>query len=101
MTNRTNSATRAVSQRSITWAWLALVAITIGSGWLAPAHVAGTVQPNTVITCLVVLLAAIKSRVIIQYFMEVRAAPRWLIRATDAWLAILVAAILGIYLIQA
>ncbi|WP_068280743.1 cytochrome C oxidase subunit IV family protein [Aldersonia kunmingensis] len=98
MTNQANASPRPISQRSITWAWLALVAITIGSGWLAPAHVAGPVQPSTAITFVVVVLAAIKSRVIIQYFMEVRAAPRWLIRATDAWLTVLVVAILGIYL---
>lgn len=100
MTNRTNTSPRAITARSINLAWLVLVAITIGSSWLAPAHLAGTVQPSTAITVVVVLLAAVKSRVIIQYFMEVRTAPRWLIRATDAWLAVLVAAVLGLYLVS-
>ena len=48
---------------------------------------------------MVLLLAIIKSRLIIRYFMEVRDAPRWLRHSTDAWLAVLFAAIFVIYLI--
>jgi len=35
---------------------------------------------------------------IIRYFMEVRTAPRWLTLFTDAWLTVLWAGILAIYL---
>ena len=50
------------------------------------------------ITIAVVVLGFIKGRMIIQYFMEVRAAPRWLKLFTDAWLTILWAGVLAIYL---
>ena len=50
------------------------------------------------ITVAVVLLGFIKGRLIIRTFMEVRTAPRWLKLATDGWLVVLWAAILGIYL---
>lgn len=84
--------------RAITWAWLALVAITIGSWWLAPAHFTEAVDPSTPITALVLVLTVVKSRLVMQYFMEVRTAPRWLRRATDAWLAVLTATVFVIYL---
>lgn len=98
MTNATKTARRNSAARNMTWAWLALTAITIGSWWLAPAHVTNTVRASTFITGLVLVLAFIKSRLIIQYFMEVRTAPRWLRRATDAWLIGLVVAMAAIYL---
>lgn len=86
------------TQRAITRAWVVLVAITIGSWWLAPAHFTETVDPSTPITALVLALTVIKSRLVMQYFMEVRSAPRWLRRATDGWLAGLVAVVFVIYL---
>jgi caa(3)-type oxidase subunit IV len=83
--------------RMITWAWVALVAITLGSWWLAPAH-SGTAAPSVPITAVVLTLALVKSRLIIRYFMEVRTAPRWLRSATDAWLVVLFGAAFVIYL---
>ncbi|KBR64853.1 hypothetical protein X425_01489 [Mycobacterium avium XTB13-223] len=50
------------------------------------------------ITVAVVVLGFIKGRIIIQYFMEVRTAPRWLKLFTDAWLTVLWAGIFAIYL---
>ena len=85
---RTDSAT------TTTYVWLILSAITVISWWLAPGHPGGHVA----ITVAVVLLGFVKGRMIIRYFMEVRTAPRWLKLATDAWLIVLWAAILGIYL---
>ncbi|UXA16681.1 cytochrome C oxidase subunit IV family protein [Mycobacterium sp. SMC-4] len=87
-----------VTQRAITWAWALLVAITLGTWWLAPAHFTETVEPSTAITALVLALTAVKSRLIMQYFKEIRTAPRWLRRATDGWLAVLTAAVFVIYL---
>jgi hypothetical protein len=43
-------------------------------------------------------MALIKARLIIQYFMEVRTAPRWLRIATDGWLVVLFGGVLAIYL---
>ena len=97
MTDTTSTSGR-VSARALTWAWLVLVAITLGSWWLAPAHVSGTVQASTPITAVVLLLAAVKSRVIIGYFMEVKTAPRWLRTALDVWLSALLAVVFVIHL---
>ncbi|HEY1841321.1 MAG TPA: cytochrome C oxidase subunit IV family protein [Mycobacterium sp.] len=84
--------------RTTTYAWVVLSVITIVSWWLAPGHAHGAAVPSVPITLAVTLLAFIKGRVIIRYFMEVRAAPRWLKLFTDAWLATLWAGVLAIYL---
>ncbi|WAC55593.1 cytochrome C oxidase subunit IV family protein [Gordonia sp. SL306] len=99
MTDLTDSPTRATSARTVTWVWLILVAITIGSWWLAPAHYTAGLQPSVVITTAVLVITFIKSRLIIGYFMEVRTAPRWLRMATDSWLAVLFIAVFAIYLV--
>jgi hypothetical protein len=87
------------NERTITWTWLVLVAITLGSWWLAPAHSRGVASASVIVTRVVLALAVIKARLIIRNFMEVRTAPRWLKLATDAWLGGLVASVLVIYLI--
>ncbi len=85
--------------RATTYAWIILCAITIASWWLAPGHSHRVpAVPSVPITVAVVLLGFIKGRLIIQYFMEVRAAPRWLKLFTDAWLIVLWAGVLAIYL---
>lgn len=79
--------------------WLVLCAITISSWWLAPGHRGGGAAVASVpITVAVILLGFIKGRLIIRTFMEVRTAPRWLRLSTDAWLVVLWASILAIYL---
>jgi Prokaryotic Cytochrome C oxidase subunit IV len=86
------------SGRAITYAWIVLCAITMLSWWLAPGHSHGTAGASVPITLAVIALGFIKARLIIRYFMEIRTAPRWLKASTDAWLAVLWLAILGIYL---
>jgi caa(3)-type oxidase subunit IV len=98
VTNVTTSTESANPTRAITYAWLVLTTITIVSWWLAPGHSGGVAVPNVAITVAVVVLGFIKGRLIIRYFMEVRAAPRWLKVVTDAWLAVLWVGILAIYL---
>ncbi|MCX2929222.1 cytochrome C oxidase subunit IV family protein [Mycobacterium sp. CVI_P3] len=87
------------SERTITWTWLVLVAITVGSWWLAPAHTRGVASASVAVTCVVLGLALVKARLIIRNFMEVRTAPNWLKLATDAWLGVLFTAVLVIYLV--
>jgi hypothetical protein len=86
-------------ERTITWTWLVLVAITVGSWWLAPAHSRGLASASVAVTCVVLGLALIKVRLIIRNFMEVRTAPSWLKLATDGWLGVLFATALIIYLV--
>jgi hypothetical protein len=91
-------AARSRSGRTTTYVWLILSAITVISWWLAPGHSGGHTVSSVPVTVAVVLFGFIKGRMIIQYFMEVRTAPRWLKVATDTWLVVLWAAILAIYL---
>jgi hypothetical protein len=86
------------TSRAITVTWIALCAITVGSWWLAPGHSSGTVLPSVAVTTVVVVLGIIKSRMVIRYFMAVADAPRWLKVSTDAWLVVLWATVLAIYL---
>ena len=87
------------NQRTMTWTWLVLIAITVGSWWLAPAHSHGVASDSVVVTGVVLTLAAVKARLIIRQFMEVRTAPVWLKVATDAWLGVLITTVLVIYLV--
>lgn len=94
----TTGATRPAA-RTMTWTWVVLTAITVGSWWLAPAHFTDTVHASTPITALVLALTAIKVRLIFRNFMEVHTAPRWLRRSTDAWLGLLLVGVFAIYLV--
>ena len=98
MSITTSTRDSASETRAITVAWLALSAITVISWWLAPGHTEGHASPNIPITVAAILLGFIKGRMIIRYFMEVRMAPVWLRRSTDAWLVVLWTAVLVIYL---
>lgn len=89
---------RFVADPLITGTWLVLMAITVLAWWLAPGHTRGHAEPSIPITVAVIALAAVKARLIIRNFMEVRTAPRWLRRATDGWLVVLSATVLAIYL---
>jgi hypothetical protein len=85
--------------RTTTYAWIILSAITMVSWSLAPGHTRGAAAvASAPISVAVILLGFIKGRMIIQYFMEVRTAPRWLKLFTDGWLTILWAGVLAIYL---
>ncbi|MGH3678617.1 MAG: cytochrome C oxidase subunit IV family protein [Mycobacterium sp.] len=86
-------ATTTTDGRVTTFAWVILSVLTLTSYWLGPAPVA-----SVGITIAVLALALVKSRLVIQYFMEVRRAPKWLQVSTDAWLIVLFATILAIYL---
>jgi hypothetical protein len=88
----------AVVKNRLTVVWLVLAGLTLVSWALAPGRTAGSVAASVPITVVVLVMALIKSRLIIQEFMEVRTAPAWLRAATDAWLVVLFGAILAIYL---
>ena len=79
----------------ISWTWALLSALTVVSWVLAATH---QLSPSTAVTIVVLAIAAVKTRIVIRQFMDVRVAPHWLRRATDAWLAVLMAAIIGLYL---
>jgi cytochrome c oxidase subunit IV len=80
----------------LTIVWAFLTAITIASSFIAldggAAH-----QINTAVTTVVLLIAAVKAYLVIQYFMEVRRAPRWLKVTTGGWVLGLFTLLLGFY----
>ena len=77
--------------------WLALSAVTLASWWIGSSHGQAEPSENAVVTYGVILLAAVKVRVIVSYFMEVRHAPLRLRRWMDGWLIFTVIALLAIY----
>ncbi len=81
----------------VTWTWALLSALTVVSWALAAAR---GFSPSTALTIVVLAIAAVKTRFVIRQFMDTRTAPHWLRRATDAWLAVLTAAIIGLYLLH-
>ncbi|MGV0714578.1 cytochrome C oxidase subunit IV family protein [Mycolicibacterium sp. XJ662] len=76
--------------------WAVLTAVTVAS-WLTardggqPHHVSATV------TVVVLLIAAVKTQLVIWHFMEVRHAPVWLKITTNGWLVGVFALLLGFY----
>ncbi|MDB5973112.1 MAG: hypothetical protein JWQ90_5562 [Hydrocarboniphaga sp.] len=81
--------------------WLALSAITVISWWIGSKHGQQAFVSSAAITYSVILMAALKIRVIVSEFMEVRHAPPLLRHLMDAWLAFLVISLLGLYSIGA
>jgi hypothetical protein len=83
----------------LTYVWVVLSAITILSWWLGrTARDGGHFVSSTPVTLGVLAIALVKARLIMQQFMEVRTAPRWLLLVTDIWLVIFFGAVLVIYL---
>ncbi|HEY9546458.1 MAG TPA: cytochrome C oxidase subunit IV family protein [Solimonas sp.] len=76
--------------------WAFLTASTVVSWWMShDAEI--THQFEATITAGVLLIAALKTKFVILYFMEVRHAPAWLKRTMDAWLILLFGLLFGFY----
>lgn len=71
-----------VSPKQAIFVWLFLVVATLSSGWLAEHH--GLAGRWT--AAAVMLVAALKGRAVILYFMELKAAPRAWRLAFEAWI---------------
>jgi len=91
----------ATSERRLLTILLVLSAITLISWWIGAQHGQGEFRLNGPVTFGVLLIATVKTRLIIGEFMEARHAPRLLRRVADAWLALLVSSLLAIYFIGA
>lgn len=80
--------------------WLILTSMTLAYVWID--HTAdhnGTLRASTVVTVSAIVIAVIKVRIIFREFMEVRLAPAWLCRLTDAWVVLIAASLLGSYFV--
>ena len=86
------------SDKRLATVLLALCAVTAISWWLGARNGAAATSLDAHVTIGVLLIAAAKVRIIIMEFMEARHAPRLLRRLIDAWLALLISALLTVYL---
>jgi hypothetical protein len=80
----------------LTIVWALLTTVTVVS-WLVARDGGASHQLNATVTTVVLLIAAMKTYLVIQEFMEVRRAPKWLKATTSGWLLALFALLLGIY----
>jgi uncharacterized membrane protein YadS len=80
----------------LTYVWAFLAVITLASLWVASRH---TLQFHTdaVVTVSVLLMAAIKTQLVIRYFMEVRFAPTWLKTSTYGLVTLIYVLLLAFY----
>jgi len=90
--------TDAAAARRLTTTWLVAGVLTIASWAIALAVDGGHAEPRTAVAIIGLGLGTVKVRLIVQQFMEVRTAPRWLKTFTDVWLAVLTLSVLALYL---
>jgi hypothetical protein len=83
----------------LTIVWALLTTITVVSSLIAldggAAH-----QINTTVTTAVLLIAAVKTQLVIWHFMEVRRAPVWLKATTSGWVVGLFTLLLSFYFVS-
>jgi hypothetical protein len=86
----------ALIRNPLTIVWALLTTVTIASSLIAleggAAH-----QINTTVTTVVLLIAAVKTQLVIWHFMEVRRAPVWLKATTSGWVLGLFTLLLSFY----
>ncbi len=80
----------------LTYVWAFLTAITLASLWIARSHHL-EFRADAAVTVGVLLIAAIKTQLVIRYFMEVRFAPLWLKRSTYGLVTLIFALLLAFY----
>lgn len=85
------------TDKRLTTVCLALTGITLLSWWLGASHGHHAFTLNAGITVGVILMAALKVRVIAWEFMELRQAPVQMRRVADGLLASIIATLLVLY----
>ena len=90
----------ATFNKRLLFVWLILTSMTLSYVWIDHrADQNGTLRASTVVTVSAIVIALIKVRIIFREFMEVRHAPAWLCRLTDAWVVLIAACLLGSYFV--
>ena len=80
----------------LTYVWALLTAVTVAS-WLTAREGGGSHQLNATVTVVVLLIAAVKTQLVIWHFMEVRDAPTWLRATTSGWVVALFGLLMSLY----
>ncbi len=94
-----------VLRNPLTYIWLFLVLTTCISWWLGAGgadmqSVIGSAAADLVVTLGIMLIAAVKVRLVVRHFMEVCQAALWLRLTLDVWLVALVIITLTLYWVQ-
>ena len=84
-----------VLRKPVSIVWAALMLATCASTWLLSKN---SVTPELA-TVAIMLVAAVKVRLVIRYFMEVRRAPLALRLVCDGWLLAVTGLIVTVYLV--
>ena len=92
MTTPTTTPDVARETRTAWMVWGSLIAVTL-AGWLLT-----DIEGGTAIVALIVAFGLVKCWLIIQHFMDVRHAPRWLQVVTTAWMVVLWVTLLILFL---
>lgn len=77
--------------------WLILSAATFLSWWFGTGHAANAAEEIVPTTLGLIVLAFIKVRLVILYFMEIRHAPLLLRLICEAWVVLVCAVLLALY----
>lgn len=85
--------------KPVSAAWLLLMLATSLSWWLGQDHGLSSEQSSNyrIISSSLILIAFIKVRIVIRYFMEVRQAPLALKLVCDAWVVFVCGTIIYLY----
>jgi cytochrome c oxidase subunit IV len=84
------------SHLTIVWALLTIVTLV---SWLTARDGGAAHVLNPTVTVVVLLIAAVKTHLVIWHFMDVRHAPPWLKVTTSSWLVALFALLLSFYFV--
>ncbi len=80
--------------------WLVLSGLTLGYLWIDhSAQHGGVPTASTVVTVSAIVIALVKMRIIFREFMDVRHAPAFLCRLTDAWVVLVAGCLLTSYFV--
>ena len=82
-------------RKPVTIVWAALMLATCATTWLLSGN---SVTPE-VATVAIMLIAAVKVRLVMRHFMEVRRAPLLLRLVCDGWLLAVTALIMTVYVV--
>lgn len=85
--------------KPVSAAWLLLMLATCLSWWLGQDHALNSGQSgdDRIVSSGLIVIAFIKVRIVIRYFMEVRQAPLALKWVCDGWVALVCGAIIYLY----
>jgi len=82
-----------IFRNKTTLVWSGLIAATLMSWFLGAGHRLGAAAG-----VMILLIAFVKVRFVGRYFMELRHAPLGLVAAFDAWIVVVAAALIGLFL---